>query len=90
MKLISIKEARKIINRQLKNKSPLKTTIYTFKQDRYISFLCNNDGLHIDESGYNKRKFIVSDPNSWKHTLKEVLNKEFPRSRNVYIKIAKN
>lgn len=88
MKLISLKQAQQILDRQLKNKAPIETTLYTFKQDRYISFFCLEDGLHIEESGYRTQKAVISDPNMWKRALKEALKTEFPRSRNVYIKKA--
>lgn len=86
MKLISMKQAEQHLARHIKKRSAGETTLYTFKQDRRVTVFCRADGLHIEEAGYRTQQLLISDPSLWKRAVKEALKREFPRSRNVYIK----
>lgn len=86
MRMYSIKQAEKLVQRQLKQAHDFTLTVYTAKKDRYLC-LCHQDNqVQLQETGYLNQvlDFDLHNP-VLKAELKAAWRREFPRSRNVYV-----
>ncbi len=90
MKMISLKEAKKILSRFTDRKADpriQKIILYTFKKDRWISLAHAENGLQIlSEHGYENQEH-TADPVQIRKETGKAFSREFPRSSRLYIQI---
>lgn len=86
MKLISIKQAEKLLKKSIKTKKPRKITFLTKKKDRSLTFETTTDSYFLTEKGYcNQVRELKFDNLEDKHIVNAAFKREFPRNHWVYL-----
>lgn len=86
MKLISLKQAEKLLKKSIKTNKPRKITFLTKKKDRSLTIKTTTDSYFLTEKGYcNQVKELNFDNLEDKHLVNAAFKREFPRSHWVYL-----
>ncbi|WP_242368113.1 hypothetical protein [Lactobacillus intestinalis] len=86
MKLISLKQAEKLLKKSIKTNKPRKITFLTKKKDRSLALETAADSYFLTEKGYyNQVKELKFDNLENKHIVNAAFKREFPRSHWVYL-----
>lgn len=86
MKLISIKQAEKLLKKSIKTNKPRKITFLTKKKDRSLTIKTTTDFYFLTEKGYyNQVKKLNFNNLDDKHIVNVAFKREFPRSHWVYL-----
>ena len=89
MKLITKQAAHSWAKQQLKHKDTLQLLLMSFKKDRHIKLIKQEDTVTVIEFGFTNATYSnLSLPEALKF-LKKLLAKEFPRSHNLYCQLEK-
>lgn len=62
-------------------------SLLTFKKDRKITILKNNNTFSVYEDGFFNESFHELDNNSLRKLLKSLSKKEFPRSHKLHLEV---
>ena len=87
MNTIPKKTTLRFVKQQLKHKENAQVTLLTFKKDRKVILQKEQTLFKIIEAGYANETFsVLSEQEAFK-LLKKLLEKEFPRSHQIYCQI---
>lgn len=62
-------------------------SLLTFKKDRKITIIKNNNSFSLYEDGFSREIFLNLDNKNLKKLLKTLGRKEFPRSNKLHLEI---
>lgn len=62
-------------------------SLLTFKKDRKITIVKNNDNFSVYEDGFFNESFHDLDINNLRKLLKTLSKKEFPRSNKLHLEL---
>lgn len=89
MKLITKQAAHSWAKQQLKHKDPSHLLLMSFKKDRHIKLVKQENTVTIIEAGFTNATYSKLPLPEALKLLKKLIAKEFPRSHNLYYQLEK-
>ena len=86
MKLLPIRQAESLLMHFAKDASDGEVSAFTAKKDRSVTIRKTPDQAIITEDGFEQKTITLdaSDKSGIRKTLREIMDREFPRSHKIY------
>ncbi|WP_242589986.1 hypothetical protein [Enterococcus sp. DIV0660C] len=87
--MIYKKQLKQFLKRTFKSKNYFALKILTFKKDRYLLIIYNQEGYSICEEGFEKSHYQFESSEEAMKKVMEKANIEFKRSHRLYTQFRK-